>query len=127
VDLTVVTGTVNVTTLQDASGTEKDLYLSKDMRKKLTVPVPAMFWKLVLDRPRNAGIVFVCVNNPYHYDIHTRGFVICTNICNSTTSWLDGWNRLYIRLGYVYCCTVDEFKLKSHIKHFPFRARHILR
>jgi len=47
VDLTVITGTMNVTTLQDASGTERDLYLSKDMRNKPIVPVPAMFWKLV--------------------------------------------------------------------------------
>jgi hypothetical protein len=128
VDLTVVTGTMNVTTLQDASSAEKGLYLSKDMRNKPTVPVAAMFWKLVLDRPRNAGIMFVCVNNPYHYDIHTRGYVICTSICNSTTtSWLDGWNRLDIRQGYVYCYTLDEFRQKSHIKPFPFRARYILR
>jgi hypothetical protein len=126
VDLTVVTGTMNVTTLQDAAGTERELYLSKDMRNKPTVPVPAMFWKLVLDRTRNAGIVFVCVNNPYHYDIHTRGYVICTNICNSTTSWFDGWNRLDTSQGHVYCCTLDEFRSNSHIKPFPFRARHIL-
>lgn len=127
VDLTIVTGTMNVTTLQDASGTERNLYLSKDLRNKSTVPVPAVFWKLVLDRPRSAGIVFLCINNPYHHDIYIRGYVICTNICNSTTSWFDGWNRLDVRLGYVYCCTVDEFRAKSRIKPFPFSARHILR
>jgi DNA/RNA endonuclease G, NUC1 len=126
VDLTVVTGTMNVTALQDASGTDRDLYLSKDTRNKPTVPVPAVFWKLVLDTPRKAGIVFVCLNNPYHYDIRTSDYVICTDICNSTTSWLDGWNRLDITKGYVYCCTVDEFRLKSNIKPFPFRARNIL-
>jgi hypothetical protein len=126
-DLTIVTGTMNVTKLQDASGMDRDLYLSKNMRNEPIVPVPAVFWKVVLDRPRNAGIVFVCVNNPYHYDVSTRGYVICTNICNSTTSWFDGWNRLDVRYGYVYCCAVDEFRSKSDIKPFPFSAKHILR
>jgi hypothetical protein len=125
-DLTVVTGTLSVTTLPDLNGTDRYLYLSKDLRNKLTLPVPALFWKLVHDRARNAGIVFVGVNNPYHYDILARGYVICTDICSRAISWFDGWNRFDVRHGYVYCCAVDEFRVKSGIKPFPFRAKYVL-
>jgi hypothetical protein len=126
-DLIIVTGTIKVTTLPDVSGIEQYLYLSKDSRNSPTVPVPALFWKLVHDKARNAGIVFVVVNNPYHHDLLTRGYVICTNICSSTSSWFDGWNRLDVSSGYVYCCTVDEFRTRSGIKPFPFRAKYVLR
>jgi hypothetical protein len=126
-DLTIVTGTINVTTLPDIFGTERYLYLPEDAGSSPTVPVPALFWKLVQDKARNAGIVFVVVNNPYHHDLLTRGYVICTNICSSTLSWFDGWNRLDVSSGYVYCCAVDEFGTKSGIKPFPFRAKYVLR
>jgi hypothetical protein len=127
VDLTIVTGTINVTTLPNMFGTERYLYLPEDAGSSPTMPVPALFWKLVQDKARNAGIVFVVVNNPYLHDLLARGYVICTNICSITSSWFDGWNRLDVSSGYVYCCAVDEFGTKSGIKPFPFRAKYVLR
>lgn len=126
-DLTIVTGTINVTTLSDIFGTEKYLYLPEGSGSNAVLPVPALFWKLVQDRARNAGIVFVVVNNPYRHDLLASGYVACTDICSSTSSWFDGWDRLDVSSGYVYCCTVDEFGTKSGIKPFPFRAKYILR
>jgi hypothetical protein len=126
-DLIIVTGTINVTTLPDVFGTEKYVYLPEDSRSSSTEPVPAVFWKLVQDKTRNAGIVFVVVNNPYQHDLLTRGHIICTDICSNTSSWFDDWNRLDVRSGYVYCCTVDEFGTKSGIRPFPFRAKYVLR
>ncbi|XP_023721167.2 uncharacterized protein LOC111871958 [Cryptotermes secundus] len=125
-DLTIVSGTINVTTLPDIFGTERYVYLPEDPRSSSVVPVPALFWKLVHDKARNAGIVFVVVSNPYHHDLLTRGYVACTDVCSSTPSWFGGWNRLDVSSGYVYCCTVNEFGTKSGIKPFPFRAKHVL-
>jgi DNA/RNA endonuclease G (NUC1) len=126
-DLTIVTGTINITTLPDIFGTERYVYLPEDTRSSPIVPVPALFWKLVYDKARSAGIVFVVVNNPYDHDLLTHGYVLCTNICSSTSSWFDGWNRLDVSSGYVYCCTVNEFATKSGITPFPFRAKYVLR
>jgi hypothetical protein len=127
VDLTIVTGTMNVTTLPDRFGTDRYLYLPEDHRSNSSLPVPALFWKLVQDKTRNAGIVFVMINNPYDHDLQAHGYVLCTDICSGTSSWFDGWNRLDVRSGYVYCCTVDEFATKSGIKPFPFKAKYVLR
>jgi hypothetical protein len=126
-DLTIVTGTINITTLPDIFGVERHIYLPEGPGSSAFLPVPALFWKLVQDRARNAGIVFVVVNNPYHHDLLTHRYVVCTDICSSTSSWFHGWNRLDVSSGYVYCCTLGEFGTKFGIKPFPFKAKYVLR
>jgi len=126
VDLTIVTGTLNVTTLPNLSDVQKHLYLTKGRNTNITLPLPALFWKLVHDRTSNSGIVFLLVNSPYHNNPVKSGFVVCDCICSKTTSWFDGWNRFDTRRGYVYCCTVRDFKLKTGINPYPFWIKNIL-
>lgn len=126
VDLTIVTGTLNVTTLPNLSDAQKHLYLTKGRNTNITVPVPALFWKLVHDRTSNSGIVFLLVNSPYHKNPVKSGFVVCDCICSKTNSWFDGWNRFDSRRGYVYCCTVRDFKFKTGINPYPFWIENIL-
>lgn len=123
-DLTIITGTMNVMTLPNLFGMHQDLYLTNGEKSKA---VPALFWKLVHDRITNAGIVFLLVNNPYHQNLQARGYIVCDCVCGKAKSWFDGWNRFDRRKGYVYCCTIDDFQLKTGMKSFFFRVRNLLR
>ncbi|KDR14811.1 hypothetical protein L798_11258 [Zootermopsis nevadensis] len=126
-DMTIISGTMDVMTLPDRFGIDQNVYLTKGEERNITMPVPAIFWKLVHDRARNAGIVFLLVNNPHHQDFETtRGYFICECVCSETSSWFDGWNRYDIRKGYVYCCTIDDFSQKTGMKSFSFRVRNLL-
>ncbi|XP_069688104.1 uncharacterized protein [Periplaneta americana] len=107
-DLTVYSGTHGVLNLPDVNDTSVPIYLGIDENGKGVLPVPKLLWKLVYDRLMRKGIVFVGINN------HDRGlnrtqYEVCSDVCNSTESWFNGWNRFKIELGYVYCCTVTEF------------------
>ncbi|XP_069688118.1 uncharacterized protein [Periplaneta americana] len=125
-DLTIVSGTLDVTSLPDVKGVERKLYLNRDKKGNVIVPVPALFWKLVLNHNKNSGIVFIGVNNPYHRDLFRLGFIICTNICGNTVSWFSGWNRMDLSQGFIYCCAVNDFKLKAGIYPFPYSAKYLL-
>ncbi|PSN51507.1 hypothetical protein C0J52_00719 [Blattella germanica] len=122
-DLTVVTGTLDVASLPDATGTEHNLYMTTTADLKPAVPVPALLWKLVLDKSTQRGIVFVGVNDPHPSG--RRRSVICKDVCDATTSWFVGWDRHKVPRGLIYCCTVDDFASKSGIK-IPFRVRGLL-
>lgn len=124
-DLTIITGTLNVSTLPDLFDMHQNLYLTEGKNKTI-MPVPALFWKLIHDRTKNAGIVFLLVNNPYYLNLQTRGYLVCDCVCGKTTSWFDGWDRFDRRKGYVYCCTIDDFRRKTGMKSFSFRVRNLL-
>ncbi|KAJ9599340.1 hypothetical protein L9F63_010161 [Diploptera punctata] len=124
-DLTVVTGTLNVGTLPNVKTEEKPLYMVRDKDDKPTVPVPALFWKLVVDKSRYNGIVFVGVNDPHHINVEKMDYIICKDVCDKTTSWFDGWDRFKVARGYVYCCTVADFSASTGIK-IPFKIKKLL-
>jgi hypothetical protein len=126
VDLTIVTGTLNVTSLPDLFGVHQKLYLNKDENSTL-IPVPGLLWKLIHDRTRNAGIMFLVVNNPFLHDLQTSGYIICDCVCEITWYWFDGWNRSDMKKGFVYCCTIDDFRSKTGTKPFSFRVTNLPR
>ncbi|XP_069688092.1 uncharacterized protein [Periplaneta americana] len=122
-DLAIMTGTLQVTTLPDYVGVERHLYLDAQARK---TPVPALFWKLLHDQSRNAGIVFIGVNNPYHSSPRAHGYIICTCMCSKAKGWFNDRNRFDTQKGYIYCCTVEEFVHKTNIFSVSFNVRKIL-
>ena len=124
-DLTVATGTLNVGTLPDIKAQEKPLYMATDSDNKPTVPVPALLWKLVVDKSRNKGIVFIGVNDPHHPNVEKRGYIVCKDVSEQTTSWFDGWDRFKVPRGYVYCCSVSDFSANTGIK-IPFKVKTLL-
>jgi hypothetical protein len=124
--LDCVAGTLNVMTLPNLSGVQKRLFLTKGGNKNITVPVPALFWKLVHDRSSNSGIVFILVNNPYYKNLVNSDSVVCNCVCGKTMSWFDGCNKFDKRRGYVYCCTVDDFRFKTGTNPYPERIGSLL-
>jgi hypothetical protein len=97
-DLIIYSGALGVTTLRN-----QDIYLGTDNAQNKVVPVPNWVWKLVYEPSTQEGIVFLVVNNPY-----TLRFA-CSCVC-AETKWTLAWNRRDRNKGYVYCCSVDNFR-----------------
>jgi hypothetical protein len=96
--LIVYSGTLGVTNLAN-----RDIYLGRDSKDSVVLPVPKWVWKLVYEPTTKEGIVFLVVNNPY------RRYFACNCVC-AQTKWTLAWNRQDMNKGYVYCCTVPNFR-----------------
>lgn len=97
-DLIVYSGTLGVTNLAN-----RGIYLGRDNNDSPVLPVPKWVWKLVYEPGTKEGIVFLVVNNPYVMQF------ICSCVC-AQTKWTLAWNRQDMNKGYVYCCTVGNFR-----------------
>jgi hypothetical protein len=97
-DLLIYSGAIGVTTLEN-----RNIYLGKDNNDNRVLPVPIWIWKLVYEPSTREGIVFLVVNNPY-----TLSFT-CSCMC-ARTKWTLAWNRRDRSKGYVYCCSVSDFR-----------------
>jgi len=110
----VYTGTYGVATLPNVNGIATELYLYVDSNNNKAIPVPKFYWKAVYDPKRQAGVVFVGINNPYISDPQ-GDYLICTDGC-SQISWVE-WDQKNIEKGYSYCCEVFDFR--SPFKFLP--------
>jgi hypothetical protein len=97
-DLVIYSGTFGVTNLDNHR-----MYLGRDHNDMNVVPVPQWVWKLVYEPSTKEGIVFLVVNNPYRLSF------ACRCVC-AQTQWTLAWNRGDAYKGYVYCCTVNNFR-----------------
>jgi len=113
-DLVVYTGTYGVATLPNVNGIETELYLYVDSNNNKAFPLPKFYWKAVYDPKRQAGVVFVGINNPYVSDPQ-GDYLICTDVC-SKISWVT-WDQKNFEKGYSYCCEVDD--IRSTVKTLP--------
>lgn len=100
------TGTYGIVTYKDVNGTQQQIYLSvKENTRK--VPVPKIYYKVVIDTKSRAGIVFVGVNNPYAtMENIENDYTYCQNVMAKVT--YIPWNR-NLKTGYLYACSVNEF------------------
>ncbi|KAH8380644.1 hypothetical protein KR009_011947 [Drosophila setifemur] len=102
------TGTWGISTLPDVDGVEKELYLDFDENNNGLIPVPKIYFRVVIDRESREGIVLVGVNNPYaSLEQIQRDYVVCEDI-GHRLSWLS-WYKEDLHEGYSYACTVDDF------------------
>uniref|UniRef100_A0A6P4EF14 Uncharacterized protein LOC108039418 n=1 Tax=Drosophila rhopaloa TaxID=1041015 RepID=A0A6P4EF14_DRORH len=110
------TGTWGVSTLPDVDGIEKELYLDFDENNNGLIPVPKLYFRVVIDRESKKGIVLIGVNNP-HVDLEQieREYIICKDI-GDQLSWVS-WTKEDLKKGYSYACTVDDFI--SVVKDLP--------
>lgn len=106
ISLDVYTGTHGILRINDTDGTPQEIYLDVDNKK---VPVPKVFYKLLIDRSNDSGIVLVGVNNP-HISIQEilQDYVFCENDISSQIKYIK-WKPKDIRRGYSYACEVSDF------------------
>ncbi|EDW73087.1 uncharacterized protein Dwil_GK16832 [Drosophila willistoni] len=102
------TGTWGVTTLPDSEGIQRELYLNFDENNNGLIPVPMLYFRVIIDRESRNGIVLIGVNNPHKtLEEIQKDYIICNDIGEQLT-WVS-WTKEDLVKGYSYACTVDDF------------------
>lgn len=97
-----------MTTLENVNGKSQEIYL--DMVNK-QVPVPKLFYKILINAKANSGIALVCANNVHiTIDEIQKNYIICEDISDQIK--YIKWRRKEIRRGYCYACRVNDFLVK---------------
>ncbi|XP_043648095.1 uncharacterized protein LOC122616631 [Drosophila teissieri] len=110
------TGVYGVTTLPNNQGVETPLYLAKDGNNNGLIPVPKLYFRVVIDPSSHRGIVFVGVNNPHLTEEQIRrDYVICNDVSDQVT--YINWKTTDIKAGWSYACEVADFL--NTVKHLP--------
>lgn len=114
----IYTGTHGIVTYKDVNGVQQKIYLSStnDSQK---VPVPKIYYKLIIDTRNKAGIVFIGVNNPYASEEEIqKDYVYCRNVMDKVN--YIPWYKNKLSMGYLYACSVKEFaKAIGDLPHLP--------
>ncbi|XP_037033999.1 uncharacterized protein LOC119072810 [Bradysia coprophila] len=108
----VYTGVHGILSLRDQHNVFRPLFLDFDANGRGLIPVPEFYYRVVLHRPTNRGIVFIGINNPHatEQDIQTR-HIHCTDVSHFV-NWVP-WSspgRTSILRGYSYACSVADFR-----------------
>ncbi|EDW94353.1 uncharacterized protein LOC6533941 [Drosophila yakuba] len=116
------TGTWGVSTLPDVNGVERELYLDFDENNNGLIPVPKLYFRVIIDRESKGGIVLLGVNNP-HASIEQieKEYIICQDI-GAQLSWVS-WTKEDLKKGYSYACTVEDFT--AVVKDLPLEDLHV--
>lgn len=116
INVEVYTGVHGVLSLRDQNGIFRQLYLDFDANGRGLIPVPEFYYRVVLHRPTNRGIVFIGINNPHatEADIQSR-HIHCSDVSHFV-NWIQWTNpgRTSILRGYSYACKLpisDELLL----------------
>lgn len=118
------TGAWGVSSLPDNNGTLRELYLSVNGSVK-QIPVPKLFYKIVIDAARNNGVVFIGVNNP-HITLKElkKDYLICDDVSEQVTWMVIKKNTL--DKGFYYACEVHDFLENANMPKFNFTVNGLL-
>lgn len=96
-----------MTSLKDINGNFQELYLYVNGAVK-QIPVPKIYYRILIDRAADAGVVLIGVNNPHlTLDEIKKDHVVCTDV-SSQINYIN-WQKDNIERGYSYACTVNDF------------------
>jgi hypothetical protein len=113
IECEIYTGVHGILSLRDQNGVFRELFLDFDAQGRGLIPVPSLYYKVVIHRPTNRGIVFIGVNNPHatSADITNR-HTICTDVSHNVNwiTWTSPVGRTSILRGFSYMCTVADFR-----------------
>ena len=114
--VTCWTGVWGVATLPNRFGDPTPLYLTYDSNNNGLIPVPRLYFRVVIEPLSGRGVVLIGVNNPHLTLAEIRNdYVICRDVSSKIT-WLN-WKRTDILAGYSYACDVNEFR--KRVTHLP--------
>lgn len=105
-NLDIYTGTHGVVIYPNAFGVEKKLYLSINNGLK-QIPVPNIFFKVVIEPASDSGIVFIGINNIHATLDELETYIYFTDVA-SQIDWIK-WDVHNFKRGYMYACEVNEF------------------
>lgn len=109
IETEIWTGTYGIMTLPDINGIHRKMYLDIDdngVGRK--IPVPKIYYKIVIEPETERGIVFIGVNNPHTTDDEIQSdYMLCDDVSESV-NYLK-WKKSNITLGYSYACEVNQF------------------
>lgn len=113
----IYTGTYGVLQYKDVDGVSRQIFLSSkgDSPKEQKIPVPKIYYKVVIDRNQRTGIAFIGVNDPYASEEEIqKNYIYCDNIIDKVSyiPWKDN-----IRMGKMYACEIKEFS--KYVKVLP--------
>lgn len=107
INLDIYVGTYGTMSLKDASSTWREIFLYVSGTTK-QIPVPKIFYRILINKADNSGVVLIGVNNPHlTLDEIKKDYVICTDV-SSQIKYIT-WNKDDISRGYSYACDVNEF------------------
>lgn len=107
INVEIYTGTHGILTFNDVNGEPQELYLASN-RNDQRIPVPKVYYKVVIDERNKAGIVFIGVNNPYATMEEIKNdYTYCENVMNQVN--YIPWNQARPQMGYLYACTISDF------------------
>lgn len=114
ISLDVYSGTFGVTQLKDYNDVGHDIWLYVNGATR-QIPVPKLYYKILINRANNSGVVLIGVNNPYlTLDEIKKDYIVCTDV-SSQISYIN-WQKDNIERGYSYACTVNDFvKAVPHV------------
>lgn len=116
IDVDVYTGTDGIVSYADVKGKYQPIYMSVSDPKRPRIPVPKLYYKVVVAPALKSGIVLIGVNDPHaSKDRIQSEYVLCPDISDQIN--YITWNRKNITAGYSYACTVDQFT--KVVKHLP--------
>lgn len=103
--LDVYTGTFGRAMFKDVFGIDRAIFLDHTNQQ---IPVPILYYKIIVNRADRTGAVFLGVNNP-HLSLSQikRDFVICNDVSDRIDYM--SWRREDLRRGYGYACEVNDF------------------
>jgi DNA/RNA non-specific endonuclease len=103
----VYSGTTGVTRLADTSSVLREIFLYVNGNTR-QIPVPKLYYKIIVNLADSSGAVFIGVNNP-HLTLAEiqRDYIICTDY-SSQINYIT-WQKDNIERGYSYVCTVADF------------------
>jgi hypothetical protein len=114
INLDVYSGTFGLCQLKDTSGVLRDIFLYVNGATK-QIPVPKIYYKILINKADNSGIVLIGVNNP-HVTLEEikKSYIICTDV-SSQINYI-AWQKDNIERGYSYACSVNDFvKVVPHV------------
>lgn len=104
----VYTGTHGIVSYKNVNGDRKEFYLNYDENGNGLIPVPKIFYKLIVDKKSGKGVVLIGVNNPYVTLMEIkRDYIFCDDVSNRI-KWVYNIQER-IPDGYYYACNVSEF------------------
>ncbi|KAG5676221.1 hypothetical protein PVAND_006070 [Polypedilum vanderplanki] len=105
ITLDTYTGTFGVTHLSCENGARRQIFLDYPA---LQIPVPMLYYKIIVNQANHSGIVFIGVNNVHLTlaDIQ-RDYIVCNDVSDRIT--YVNWVKNDIVRGYSYACEVNDF------------------